>query len=285
MRAVIDPQGRVWDASDPASFRHFGVHGSAEDLVAHAVQRCACVEVTTGKRYWHVQVQQGPLPNRAVERVVQTLMDGSPDRIVIEQASGAPQPFELMTSIADVVARLGSIHEGYADSPLESSFAACELSLGRLLQGGPASLAGAYRSWLARRGRLSPRAVRSLLDRPVGARWLMARLGPGGEPIAETLPPYISFWGDADLTKLIGRPMAEHPDRRYGEAVARGFQAVARAEAPHLEVVDAVVRPVGLSLHHLRYDRLILPWRADDGTCFVSSISFPRLVRNSARSA
>jgi hypothetical protein len=245
------------------------VHGTAEELGRFAVQSTGSIHVSTGPGYWHVHLRPDLLTPQSLEQLSILLLGGAPPRIAIEQ-------------VADVAARIRAIAEDPRRAVFAGGFSAYEMSLEEIARMRRPLIATAYRSWQARRGRLSRRVVRDLLDRPIGTPGLLVRMGRDREPITETLPPYVNFWGDTDLRTLIGRPVADHPDPAYAAAVARGFIDIDRRERPHLELVDAVVRAPDGGTQRLRYDRLILPWRGVDGTRFVSSSSFARVIRGAA---
>ena len=277
MRILIDPQARVWEVERAETYRQFGLGGSAEDLMCWAVARHGCVGVARGPRLWRLMVCRQNLSEIVIEMVAARL-DHDPRRVVIEQVAESQPAVDLMLSVGDVLTRLRSLHERAGSGLVESRFESGDMALEDLKLGPPA-LDAAYRHWRRRRGLLTASALRRCLDQPLGGSQLLARIGPDGEPVSETLPGYVKFWGQTDLSRLIQAPLVEHPDRRYGMAVAGGFRRVDRLEAPHLEIVDALVQAEGQAPHRLRYDRLLLPWRAADGSRFVSSSSYPRLIR------
>ncbi|MEI9984908.1 MAG: hypothetical protein WDN69_17920 [Aliidongia sp.] len=160
-----------------------------------------------------------------------------------------------------------------AGPPWRASFLSETLSLQRLKAESWGGLLTAHRSWIRRRGVLDRASLRRLLDAPLAAPFVLARIGCDGSPIAETWPGYIDLYDKAEVPALIGKRFEEHPLPGFSMRTAEGFQAADRDGKPRLELMEAVVRPADGETVRLRYHRLLLPWRAEDGTHFVASLS------------
>ncbi len=77
-------------------------------------------------------------------------------------------------------------------------------------------------------------------------------------------------------TRSMGRHFLDQPDVVYGAWCARNYRQVLASNQPRFEAVDATVRLPGLSPQHTRYERLLLPWTAPDGTMIAGLLAYKR---------
>ncbi len=70
-----------------------------------------------------------------------------------------------------------------------------------------------------------------------------------------------------------GRPIADQPDRAYGQWVARTLRDVSMVGAPRFEFVHAVIGNTQSGRPPWRYERIVLPWRNELGERFVTTTS------------
>jgi hypothetical protein len=77
-------------------------------------------------------------------------------------------------------------------------------------------------------------------------------------------------------TRSMGRHFLDQPDVVYGAWCARNYRQVLATNQPRFDAVDATVRLPGLSPQHARYERLLLPWTAPDGTMMAVLLAYKR---------
>jgi hypothetical protein len=77
-------------------------------------------------------------------------------------------------------------------------------------------------------------------------------------------------------TRSMGRHFLDQPDIVYGAWCARNYRQVLASNQPRFDAVDATVRLPGLSPQHARYERLLLPWTAPDGTMIAGLLAYKR---------
>ena len=71
---------------------------------------------------------------------------------------------------------------------------------------------------------------------------------------------------DTWRTCAVGAPMEEMPDRSYGRLVAPSYYETLAENAPRVEEVDAIIRWPRNGRSRLRYKRLIVPLKHQDGS-------------------
>jgi hypothetical protein len=221
----------------------------------------------------------------AFQQLVSVLLDDDKKPVILEIEGNPPVPAEIYASPDDAIARiddLRAMNECSGGTQWRASFIEESLSLKRLAAEAGSDMAAAHRGWRRRRGRIDRTTLARLLDAPLSGSLLLARIGAGDRPILEAWPRRLGLYSDEALGKLIGRPFDEHPLHGYSVRATGGYREVHRSKAPRLDLIEAVIRPEGGRTMRLRYERLLLPWQAEDGTHFVGSLSRPIWHRASA---
>jgi hypothetical protein len=286
MQFLIGADGRRWLPYGRAFTGFSGFSGSWEENVDHAVQRLGQISLHVSPRRARVRLRPETLTWGAFQQLVGVLLEDDKKPVILEIEGAPPAPTELYVRPDDAIARiddLRAMNEGAGGPQWRASFIEEPLSLKRLTAAAGSDLAAAHRGWRRRRGRIDRATLGRLLDAPLAAPVLLARIGSKDRPILETWPRHIGLYTDEALGKLIGRPFDEHPlHGGYTRRATGGYYDVHRTKAPRFDLIEAVVRPEGGQAIRLRYERLLLPWQAADGTCFVSSLSRPIWHRASA---
>jgi len=285
MQFLIGTDGRRWLPYGREFTGYFGFSGTWEENLEHAVRSLGQVSLHISPRRYRIRLRPEALTWGAFQQLISALLDddGKPVVLDIEGAGGCPT--EIYSKVDDAIARIDDLRAMNARSGgprWRASFMAETLSLQRLKSEAWQGLRAAYRNWTRRRGQLDRTTLHGLLDAPLAAPLLLARVGRDGSPVAETWPDYIGLYTEAQMPKLIGRRFDEHPLSAYAQRAAQGYGEVDRDQAPRLELIEAVVRPEASEPVRLRYERLLLPWRAEDGARFVSSLSRQHWRRVSA---
>jgi len=272
MQLLIGADGRRWH---PYGREFVGAYGSLtawRNGLDRAVRSHGQVSLHISPRRYSIRLQPEALTWGAFQQVMSVLFDDEGKPVVLDTAGAGPA--ELYGKVEDAVARiddLRAMNPAAAGPQWRASFLAEKLSLQRLKEEGWGALQAAYRRWSRRRGRLDRASLTRLLDAPLEAPMLLARIDRGGSPITLTWPDYIDLYDPAEIPSLIGKRFEELPLSTYSRLAGEGYCAADREAAPRLELIEAVVRPASGETVRLRYDRLLLPWRAEDGTRYVTS--------------
>lgn len=285
MQFLIGADGRRWLPYGRAFTGFSGFSGSWEENVDHAVRRMGQVSLHISPRRTRIRLRPEALTWGAFQQLVSVLLEDDRGSVILEIEGTPPVPTEIFARPDDAIARiddLRAMNEGSGGPQWRASFIEEPLSLKRLKAQAGSDLAVAHRGWQRRHGRIDRATLGRLLDAPLSAPLLLARIGPDDRPILETWPRRLGLYSDEALGKLIGRPFDEHPLRGYSVRATGGYRDVHRTKAPRLDLIEAVVRPEGEQTVRLRYERLLLPWQAEDGTHFVGSLTRPIWHRASA---
>ena len=274
MQLLIGADGRRWHPHGRDFVGAYGSTGAWRDGLDRAVRSQGQVSLHISPRRFSIRLRPEALTWGAFQQLISVLLDDEGKAVVIETEGAGPA--ELYGSVDDAIARIDDLR---ARNPAaigphwRASFLSESLSLQRLKEEGWGVLQAAYRRWSRRRGRLDRKNLKRLLDAPLEAPVLLARIGRDGSPIAETWPRYIDLYAPEEIPEVLGQRFEDHPLGAYAGLAAKSYRAADRDAAPRLELVEAVVRPASGETLRLRYDRLLLPWRAEDGTRYVTGLS------------
>jgi hypothetical protein len=285
MQFLIGVDGRWWLPYGREFTCSFGFSGSWEENLDHAVRCLGQVSLHISPRRIRVRLRPEALTWRAFQQLVSILLDDEGKPVVLNIEVPGDAPAELFARADDAIARIDDLRAMNTQTggpQWRASFMEEHLSLRRLKTDPASGLRAAHRGWLRHRGRLDRKTVRKLLDAPLSAPVLLARFGRDDRPIMETWPRSLGLYAEDEALKLIGRPFDEHPLPGYTMQATRGYHDADRAKAPRLDLIEAVVRPQHGTTIRLRYERLLLPWQAEDGTRFIACQSRPIWTRTSA---
>lgn len=274
MQLLIGADGRRWLPHGRDFVGSYGSAGAWRDGLDRAVRSQGQVSLHISPRRYSIRLRPQALTWGAYQQLMSVMLDDEGKPVVLELDGG--DPAELYGQVDDAIARIDDLRamNPTADGPQwRASFLSERLSLDRLKEGGWGTLPAAYRRWSRCRGQLDRKSLVRLLDAPLEAPMLLTRIGRDGSPIVETWPGYIDIYGTGDISKILGRRFEEHPLSSYAALAAEGYRAADREGTARLELIEAVVREASGETFRLRYDRLLLPWRAEDGTRYVSSLS------------
>jgi hypothetical protein len=276
MQFLIGTDGRRWLPYGREFTGYFGFSGTWEENLDHAVRSLGQVSLHISPRRYRVRLRPEALTWGAFQQLISALLDDEGKPVVLDIEGAGICPTEIYGKVDDAIARIDDLRAMNLRSggrQWRASFIADVLSLQRLKKEAWQGLRAAYRNWTRRHGLLDRATLRQLLDAPLSAPLLLARIEPDGAPVCETWPGYIGLYTEAQLPGLIGRRFDEHPLSAYATRAAKGYRETDRDQVPRLELIEAVVRPEESEPVRLRYERLLLPWRTQDGTRFVGSLS------------
>ena len=75
---------------------------------------------------------------------------------------------------------------------------------------------------------------------------------------------------------LLGHDLEQLPDPEYGAWARRAYSEIVASGSPQLDNVRATTRSADGATLRMRYDRLVMPWRAAGSDVFVSAVTIRR---------
>ncbi len=285
-RYLIDSQGRVWDPFDDSLLVALGDPEPDYDLVSYAVRNLGFVEVVVGERpdapMTTVRVRELAVTPAALLAASEMIARVAVGPVTI--VSGTEQWTERhFSSSAAAVEWLQSQTHADVLTTTFSDIAVVSEDLGKLsnrrlnaIEQNEDRLALLFKKWRIASGKFSYDTTQFMVNFGLLDRATLAHSSDSGALVWQHVGQSLNLYERDDKAwhlTLVGRPVDQQNDRNYGAFIQKSFhQAITRNE-PRLDHVDAVIRNRSGS-HRSRYDRLVLPWQADDGTKLISTLSY-----------
>jgi hypothetical protein len=281
-RYLIDSQGKVWDPFDDRLLVMLGDPDPDYDIVSYAVRNLGFVDVLVDSAATIVRIRELAVTAAALfgaSELISRVALGP-----VTMITGTQQWTERhFDSAASAIAWLEERNTAEVLTTGFSDIAVVAEDLGRLsnrrlnaIEQSDDRLALMFKKWRIASGKFSYDAMQFMVNFGLLDRATLAHAAEGGAFVWQHVGQNLNLYERDDRTwhlSLVGRPVSQQHDRNYGAFIQSSFhQAITRNE-PRLDHVDAVIRNRAGS-HRSRYNRLVLPWQADDGTSVISTLSY-----------
>lgn len=291
-RFIVDHTGQVWDPYDERFLVAIGDRDPDYDIVRYAVRHLGYVEVDLRDQGEPGSPPDGATTLRFRELTASPralaeasrLLASLPERTVIitresdrwETLSfaGPAQAFEWLEARQLLRHSIGSFRD-VAIVPRDVRLLA-ERRLTAKVEQTDDKLALMFKKWRMTGGEFREDIPEFLVRCDLLDRSVIAQEGDDGQIVCEYIGADLNMYGDRDTAwqfEIIGRPVADQPDRNYGLYVEQTFREALQRNVPAFDHVDAVIRGADQA-HRSRYDRLVLPWRGKSGQRVVTTLSY-----------
>ena len=277
----IAPEGDILVPGTPAFYERIGYRNPDFDLGDYAVRNMGFVAISrVAPTRLRVRFRPTLLTGLAFEGVCGYLAKGQADDVEINYL-GEEWITERWPNDPAVLQRLGELctQPGVKRSgtpfdikPLEIADATRDYSnpLKPLFQKWRSSF-GTFdqttMSFLARFGFL-PRLV--VIDAP----------SANDTPRFQFIGSALRVYDEETMVRLIGQPVDQQPDKKFGEWVSAQYRAMLDTCQPRLDSLQVAVQQSGPDKHRIGYDRLMLPWRSSTGATLIT-VSSVQTVKGS----
>ncbi len=265
MSYLIDPAGKWWRWPSLALAAKFGRDAADIDIPAYALRNLGYVWLIHQPEASFLQFRAGMVTPKQIEVLRPVLHEVRPGRPValVYFASGWTE--EIHGDSALLENRLGQL-AALREPRQRDLFIRHNHAQEEWQRRAAAGLTRLHALWREQGGRLGPRMQEFLRSSGLEHRTVTV-----GRP-DERAPLHVlhtgtdfTLYDSFTMDRLTGRPLAEQPDRAYGAWVASAYEAIEQSGAPALDDIDAIVEAPDHDPRRRRYQRLILPWRDEDG--------------------
>jgi hypothetical protein len=259
---LIDDRGEPWADNSPELARRLGYREPDFDAPGYAVRNLGFIHVRLHEEGVRVSLRAGRFNLLSLTAALFALIDQRPRRIVLAVFSGEDWSYEMFTN-------LGSFAERSED-----------LAAGKPIAGRPRWLAAEKKievldlpafkrvkpvvdHWKAQRGHLSREIYDLLRLTDLLERAVVVRKQPRSSRLV-----YQHFGGGIKMMRpcealaMIGRDAHDVPDKEYGNWVADHYAEAMSRRRLRLDGMRAMVATSQSGTLRVRYDRLLIPWRA-----------------------
>jgi hypothetical protein len=283
---VIDDNGETWPVGTP-QLREVLSHcprpdcpGPGTDIVEYSVRNLGFVLLRPHGRMVRAEMHLPLVKPATLIAVYYNLLDLRPQQILLSRlsAEGAGASHELFDDVSEFAATIERDIDDAGVQRHRPAYALLARPLEHIDRARYARFAPAMALWRRARGRMPGDLLAFLRERGLDGRAALLLSPPGtSELVYVHVGSSHCFVARAcSPLLLVGKSVEMLPDHEYGFWAARSYYASLADQKPRLETVSAVLeRDDGQRLWSY-HDRLILPWRAEDGGRFILAISEER---------
>jgi len=272
---VIDDNGESWPVGAPRLREVLMCPDPDFDVVAYAVWNLGYVVLRQQGRMVRAEMRLALVRPATLIGLYYALLDLTPQQILLSRVSAEGSSHELFDDISEFAA---TIERGIEDGGVQRTrpdYALSPRSLQHLERARYSRFARVVALWGAAHGRLPRDLIAQLIGHGMQRRAALVRNPAGtGRLVYDHIGSGYTFVGSACLPlTLIGQDIEMLPDRDYGDWATRSYYECLTDQEPRLETVSAVMRRSDGQRLWSYYDRVLLPWRAADGTRYVLGLS------------
>jgi hypothetical protein len=265
-RGVISPVERGM-----RRYTHYKLPPDA-DAVIFAIRHLGVIEVAIAAAGVRVRLRPQLTSARALSRLLYFLAELRPRRFVLSHfARGWHE--ELVPGFPALVTRIEELVHGVRSRFPEKPFHAEERPLDPEVSLIARPFARLLQEWTVRGGML-PEDPTVPFRRAgcLGRTTLTQHLGDSRLVIAYR-GRHLTHYGSAGWTKYVGLPVDEQPDAQFSVAASLSLPNSQDRQQPVFEACEATIAsPSGMGRRSI-YERLLLPWRTQDGSWITSGVS------------
>jgi hypothetical protein len=272
---LIDPRGRVWPDDSWELARRVGYKDARDDVATFAVRERGFVHLRPRTDGMHVALREGRFNLTAFAGLMLELGRTKPPRILLRVLAEDGPNFQLFTDLHDLCSHLEPLA---SDRPLEVRVPRLsERRNARVLSLPPfAAARPTVDLWEKTRGELTDEVYDSVAAGGLLGRTIVARQVPRTSRLVFwQIGAGIKLMRPCEALLAIGRDLQDQPDRRYGEWVTEAYEQTLWDRRIRVDSCRASIQTSAAAMLRVRYDRVLLPWRAK-GELFVMCLSIQR---------
>jgi hypothetical protein len=273
---VIDDRGEAWADDSGALAMRLGCRDPDFDLAGYAVRNLGFIHIRDRDGGMRVALRAGRFSLLTLTSTLFKLGDRRPRRILLAVFWGEDWSYELFGSIGAFTERAEDLAAG---EPIvrRPTWLAAERDITSLAAPTYERLRPLVRLWQQRRGALPEELPSMLMGLELLNRSVLVRRRPRSSRMTvEHFGAGIKMLRPCEGLLTVGRDLHELPDGAYGGWVADSYARALADRRIRLDGVRATLKNSESTTLRVRYDRLLMPWRAAGGDGLVLSVSMRR---------
>jgi hypothetical protein len=260
---ICDDEGQVVPADAPDLARRLRCAAVA-DVTGHAVRDLGFIHIVPRRGALIIKFVPALVHPLAAIAAFYAIASEAPERVVLIHYA-EDERIEIFVNIAAGIRRIETLLAAARNPIGQSLFQARPLPAGALAAVAGGRFVPLLETWRAQGGRWDMAHYRLLQHLGLIDSTLVTRSQAGSQRVLK------EFRGGFEACKAarewpIGHDLEDQPDRRFGQWVAATYRGVVAAREPRIEAVDVALAASGRNTSiRFRYDRIVLPWQAQNG--------------------
>jgi hypothetical protein len=276
---LIDRNGKIWEAGDPLLLEALGYPDPDFELLSFAVRNMGAVSIDVGDKDITLSYRAQTASADALSAAAKFLAKLPPLPVSVRAESADWREHRFVSGV-DALTWLGTQPAMAARNVIiepRRLTAISDRQLSRL------EMSDDYFALLFKKWRIAGGQMRDdvpellvrfgLLDQTT----IASREGNGQmvfDHVATKINIYRRHFDDGSwVYRMKGMPVSAQPDRDYATYVDSTFRRALDQNGPSFDHISAVISDRAGVTRHV-YDRLLLPWRTEDGRQFVTCTAY-----------
>ena len=266
----VAPEGQVFIAGTRALYERIGYRNPDFDLGDYAVRNMGFVSIgRTTPGCLRIRFRPALVTGTAVEAVCRHLLRSGADEIEVNSLTDKWST-EVWPNGPRVTQRLAELCSDpmSADPAVTTPFEVKPLDLEPATTDYSNPLKPMFQKWRSAFGRFDGTTLPFLSRFGFLPRLVIITSPNAGEaPRFQFIGSGVRAYEDeATMMQLIGQPVDQQPNKAYGEWICSQYRGMIDAWQPRLDAVQVAMPRNEQDVRRFSYDRLLLPWRSENGT-------------------
>lgn len=272
---VIDDNGETWPVGAPRLRQAVMCRDPDIDVVAYAVRNLGFVLLRQQGRMVRAEMRPALVKPQTLIGLYYNLVDWRPNQILLSRLTSEGTSHELFDDVSEFAATIERDIDDDGVQRHRPTYAVSPRSLRDLARSRYQRFSHLAEFWRSRQGRLPADWLSQVRHYGLHGRATLTRNPRGTKRLVyDHVGSAYSFVTDACLPLLlVGQEIGSLPDRAYGGWATRSYYDCLGDQEPRLETVSAIMARADGQRLWSYYDRMLLPWEAEDGTRFVLGVS------------
>ena len=270
----VSPEGALLVPGTPAFYDRIGYRNPDFDLGDYAVRNMGFVSIARiSPERVRLRLRPDLVGGKTIERLRQYLGQGSAQQVEIEcldrnrEPESWPNDSTLLQRLIELCASpvTQDNRHPYRVEPLELQAAAADYSH---------PLKPMFQKWRASLGQFNETTLPFLQRFGFFPKLVIIGVSKSGDDLRFLFQGSgIQIYDEDTIARLIGQPVSDQPDRRFGEWVNAKYKVFLQGRKPRLDSVEATIKHSQQEIRAIRYERLMLPWHSTNGSSVITVAS------------
>lgn len=268
------PEGDILVAGTPPFYERLGYRNPDFDLGDYAVRNMGFVAVNRATPIrLRVRFRPALLTGAAIDAVCRYVGKREASEIEINHF-GSEWATEIWSNDGRLTQRLAELCVLPAASPSrQNPFDIKPLEIANAAKDYSNPLKPLFQKWRSSFTKFDDTTLGFMARFGYMSRLILVSRDSGQTPVFKYFGNAVRLYDEDTTLQLIGQPIDQQPDKKYGEWINAQYQGMLDARQPRLDSIEFPQKQENGETCRIGYDRLLLPWTSARGVPVITSVS------------
>ena len=273
----VSPEGDILVPGTPAFYERIGYRNPDFDLGDYAVRNMGFVSVSrVAPTRLKLRFRPALLTGRGVEAICRYLVLQGADEIEINylRDEWTTEVWPNNSGVLQRLAELCTRPEGGSGARPDSPFEVKSLAITDASKDYSNPLKPLFQKWRTSFQTFDETTLSFLSRFGFMPRLVLVTAANAADtPRFQFIGLGLRLYDEKTMMELVGQPIDQQPDKKLGAWINAQYRSLLDTNKPRLDSVQVAVTQTTSDKRHVGYDRLMLPWRAQNGTLLITVTS------------